>query len=183
MLAGLVVLPPGVDLWDYIFDGTTEAPAINAVAGSRGIDDFQQEYVASLGSPKISEGFAKTQSINLSHFARFRRKNAGLPEAMKDWTSGHIKQDRLWRLGPKGKGKSGRAVRAVTVKKEVGAIRRMFERARRLGLIELNPVRDLEPIPDDARTPRSAPTRKLSPWNRPGIWRRRSPSNYVAGGC
>lgn len=98
----------------------------------------------------ISKAFAKTQTIYFSHFTRFMKKTSSLPVALKDWQPQDIEKYRLWRLSPKGWISKKRKVRSITVDKEVGAIRRMFNSARRQGLIEQNPVRDLEVIPDDA---------------------------------
>ena len=153
LLAGLVALSPGVGPWDYIFEGVTEkAKALEShpAEPSITIGDFQQEYTASLGPPKISKVFAKTQTIYLGHFARFRGMNPDLPQAMKDWQSRHIEKYRLWRLGPNGRNNKGREVRGITVRKEVSSIGKMFDHARRQGLIGQNPCHDLEPIPDDA---------------------------------
>lgn len=148
--SGQVTLPSDVDPWDYIFIGTTETPTVEPVDLSTTIEELQMEYVASLGPPKISKTFAKTQATYFANFARFRKKNSDLPKAVKDWQPGDIEKYRMWRLSEKGKNKRGKKVRAITVHKEVAVIRKMFDYARRKGLIELNPVRDLERIPDDA---------------------------------
>lgn len=150
---GSITLPPGVDPWDFVFDGVTEAATADfagAAAAPVSLDDFQKNYVASLGPPLISEVFAATQAIYLGHFARFRRETPDVPKALKDWKPEHIERYRLWRLSPKGWNGKKQPVRALTVKKEVSSFRKMFDRARRQGLIERNPVHDLEVIPDDA---------------------------------
>lgn len=113
LLTGQVTLPPGADPWDYIFEGVTSAPESRTTELPVGIDDFQKEYIASLGPPKISKTFAKTQAIYLGHFVRFREKNPTLTKALKDWQPQHIEKYRLWRLSPKGRNRKGQKIRVI----------------------------------------------------------------------
>lgn len=154
---GLIALPAGVQLRDFLLYGRTASTSDSDPAVTITMLALLDEFMPVLKkSPKIGDSFFKTLNVYANHLQGFLRSHCGLPAVPRDWTHLHLEQYREWRL--KGKRTVGRkkrkgtgkqsAPRPYTVAKELAFIGRLFTHAIKQGYAEHNPFDRLDPIPD-----------------------------------
>jgi len=136
--AGLVELPAGVSVADFVFDGKTEADDEAAPAAMAVLLDA---YLVDAAPPNKAASTYLTERIHIDHLREFLAKNGvteveGLTPALFE----HYKRQRH-RDGAKN----------VTVNKELGTFRTMLNWAVRSDILERNPLDDVKWLKEDDR--------------------------------
>jgi len=135
--AGLVTLPAGVGLPEFVFDGRTE-PDIQDEPHyfTRFVDDYLRESAP----PAKAASTHQTEQIHIGHLRRFAEEQE--VSEVDDLDRAFFEAFKRWR--------HEQGVRNVTINKELGTFRHMMNVAVKSGMLERNPLDDVSWLKEES---------------------------------
>jgi len=125
--AGLVAVPAGVPLAEFVFDGRTEP---DAPEERHDLTRFVDGYLRESAPPAKAASTHRTERIHISHLRRFAEDRQVSEVDGLDRT--FFEAYKRWR--------HEQGVRNVTINKELGTFRHMMNVAVKSGMVEKNPL-------------------------------------------
>lgn len=131
---GVEVLPPGVGIASYIFDGQ-QVSAEDDERRRKSLRAFLREYLDYAKPPRKSPSTYSTECIHLRHLERFLDSKRILDRPLVEITAEFFDEYKKFRQPE---------VSPTTINKELETFRFMFQLAVKYRILESNPLKDVD---------------------------------------
>jgi integrase len=137
---GLTVVPEGVDIADFIFEGKQQ-PDPGAASDGISVEDMVTRYLAEAAPPNKAQSTHDLEKVHTDHLKEFAKEQG--VTSLADLDRDFFEAYKRWR--------HGNNLKNVTINKELGTFRTMMNSAVKSGLIERNPLDVVKWLKEDVR--------------------------------
>jgi len=135
--AGLIQVPDGVSVAEFVFDGKTE---VDEETQGDSLLRFVEGYLENARPPSKAASTYTTEQIHIGHLREFLQTEGA--RELSELTPALFDRYKRWRHEA--------GVRNVTINKELGTFRTVLNSAVRSGLIQTNPLSEVKWLKEDS---------------------------------